>query len=93
MFYWSYEKENPLINIRNIMTLRYDPTQRGIISVKNIGNDDVKNRRKPYPTSRDIEIRLRSVIKETIAKYKPERISLALSSGVDSNVILSIVTW
>ena len=91
MFYWSYEKENPLINICNVMTLRYDPTQRGIISVKNMGNDDVKNRRKPYPTSRDIEIRLRSVIKETIAKYKPERISLALSSGVDSNVILSIL--
>ena len=51
----------------------------------------VKNRRKPYPTSQDIETHLRNVIKGTIAKYKPERISLALSSGVDSNVILSLL--
>lgn len=80
-----------MINICNIMTLRYDPTQRGILSLKDIGNDVVKNRRKPYPTSRDIETHLRSVVKGTIAKYKPERISVALSSGVDSTVILSLI--
>src|SRR6476619_654255 len=73
------------------MTLRYDPTQRGIISLKSIGNDVVKNRRKPYPTSRDVETNVRNVVKRTIAKYKPERISVALSSGVDSNVILSLI--
>jgi len=91
MFYWSYEKKNPLINICNIMTLRYDPTQRGILSLKSIGNDVVKNRRKPYPTSRDVEANVRNVLKRTMAKYKPERISVALSSGVDSNVILSLI--
>jgi hypothetical protein len=63
------------------MTLRYDPTQRGIISLKSIGNDVVKNRRKPYPTSRDVEANVRNVLKRTMAKYKPERISVALSSG------------
>ena len=91
MFYLSYEKKNPLINICNVMTLRYDPTQRGILSLKSIGNDVVQNRRKPYPTSRDVEAHLRNVVKRTIAKYKPERISVALSSGVDSNVILSLI--
>ena len=46
MFYWSYEKENPLINICNIVTLRYAPTQRGLISL-NMGNDDVKKKTLP----------------------------------------------
>jgi len=73
------------------MTLRYDPTQRDVLSIKKVGNDVVKNRRKPYPTSLDIETHLRNVIKGTIAKYQPERVSVALSSGVDSNVILSLV--
>ena len=58
MFYWSYEKENPLINICNIVTLRYAPTQRGLISL-NMGHI----RRKPYPTSRDIEAYIRNVVK------------------------------
>jgi len=53
--------------------------------------DVIKNRIEPYPTSRDIEAHLRNVVKGTIAKYKPERISVALSSGVDSNVILSLI--
>jgi asparagine synthase (glutamine-hydrolysing) len=91
MFYLSYEKKNPLINICNIMTLRYDPTQRGILSLKSMGNDVVKNRKKPYPTSRDVEANIRNVVRRTIAKYKPEGISVALSSGVDSNVILSLI--
>ena len=91
MFYLSYEKKNPLINICNIMTLRYDPTQRGILSLKSIGNDLIQNRRKPYPTSRDVEANLRNVVKRTMAQYKPDRISVALSSGVDSNVILSLI--
>ena len=91
MFYLSYGKKNPLINICNVMTLRYDPTQRGILSLKIIGNHVVQNRREPYPTSQDIEAHLRNVVKRTIAKYNPERISVALSSGVDSNVILSLI--
>ena len=50
MIYLSLGKKNQLINICNVMTLRYDPTQRGVLSLKNIGNEVVKNRRKPYPT-------------------------------------------
>ena len=67
------------------MTLRYDPTQRGLISL-NMGNDEVKNKK----TLPDIT-RRRNVVKRTMAKYKPERISVALSSGVDSNVILLLI--
>jgi asparagine synthase (glutamine-hydrolysing) len=91
MIYLSYGKKNPLINICNVITLRYDPTQRGILSLKVIGNHVVQNRRKPYPTSQDVGAHLRNVVKRSIAKYKPERISVALSSGVDSNVILSLI--
>ncbi len=53
--------------------------------------DVIKNRREPYPTPHDIEARLRQVIKATFAKYRPERISVALSTGVDSNLILSLI--
>jgi asparagine synthase (glutamine-hydrolysing) len=73
------------------MTLRYDPTQRGVLFLKSIGNDVVQNRKKPYPTSQDVEAQLRNVVRRTMTKYNPKHISVALSSGIDSNVILSLI--
>jgi asparagine synthase (glutamine-hydrolysing) len=75
-----------------MLTLRYDPTTEIKSSVPKIDSDRVQNRRSDtYPSSNDIERELRIVIRENISRINPERISLALSTGVDSNLMLSLI--
>lgn len=81
-----------LIDIRNILTLRYDPTIEIKTPVPKVVPDQVKvKRNKTYPTSKEIEKELRLIIKNNISRYEPKTISLALSTGVDSNLILSLI--
>ena len=81
-----------LIDIRNILTLRYDPTLEIKSSVPEIIPDQVKsNRSEPYPSSKEIEKEFRLIIKKDISELDPKRVSLALSTGVDSNLILSLL--
>ena len=51
--------EETFPNICNIMTLRYDPSKPQTKLVKDISDNSMKNRRKPYPSFKDIEIQLR----------------------------------
>ena len=44
-----------------------------------------------YPSSKDIEKELRKIISTAISKHNPKTISLALSTGVDSNLILALL--
>ena len=76
-------------DICNIMTLRYDPSKQ-IKLVKDINYESIKNRTRPYPSFKEIETHLREVIRNSILELNPTSISLALSSGVDSNLILSL---
>src|SRR6188508_2235344 len=81
-----------LIDIRNMLTLRYDPTIEIKTSVPKVVPDQVKiNRNKTYPSSKEIEKELRQIIKNNISKFEPKTISLALSTGVDSNLMLSLI--
>lgn len=81
-----------LIDIRNILTLRYDPTTEIKSPVPKIAPDQVKSKRgNTIPSSKDIESELRSIIKNNISRLDPKRISLALSTGVDSNLMLSLI--
>jgi asparagine synthetase B (glutamine-hydrolysing) len=80
-----------LIDIRNVLTLRYDPTIEIKSSIPQIETNQIKNRSNTFPSSQDIERELRAIIRENISRQNPERISLALSSGVDSNLILSLI--
>ncbi|HJT84648.1 MAG TPA: asparagine synthase C-terminal domain-containing protein [Nitrososphaeraceae archaeon] len=84
------EKSFP--NISNIMTLRYDPSKPRTKLIKHITYESMKDRSKPYPSFKDIETQLRKLIKKNILKLKPTNISLALSSGIDSNLILSLLS-
>ena len=78
-------------NIGNIMTLRYDPSNSGVKLLKDIRQDSIKNRTTPYPSFKDIEIQLRKIIRKNLSKLNPNCISLALSSGVDSHLILYLL--
>ena len=81
-----------MIDIRNLLTLRYDPTIEIQSPIPKIDINQIKNRRSDtYPSSKDVEGQLRSIIKNNISRLDPKRISLALSTGVDSNLILSLI--
>ena len=81
-----------LIDIRNTLTLRYDPTIEVGSSVPKLVSDQVKVKRNgTYPSSKDIEKELRNIISTAISKHNPKTISLALSTGVDSNLMLALL--
>jgi asparagine synthase (glutamine-hydrolysing) len=74
-----------------MLTLRYDPTIEIKSLIPQIDISQIKNRSNTYPSSEDIERELRAIIRESISHINPERISLALSTGVDSNLMLSLI--
>lgn len=81
-----------MIDIRNTLTLRYDPTIEVGSSVPKLVSDQVKVKRNgTYPSSKDIEKELRNIISTAISKHNPKTISLALSTGVDSNLMLALL--
>jgi asparagine synthase (glutamine-hydrolysing) len=60
--------------------------------VPKLVSDQVKVRRNgTYPSSKDIEKELRNIISTAISKHNPKTISLALSTGVDSNLMLALL--
>src|ERR1044071_10285822 len=72
-----------LIDIRNMLTLRYDPTIEIKPIVPKIVPDQVKIKRDgPYPSSKKIEKELRQIIINRISKFEPETVSLTFSTGV-----------
>ena len=77
-------------DICNMMTMRYDPYKKEQY-LKNIEYNSIRNRTLPYPSYEDIELSLRSIIRNQITSLNPKNISLALSSGVDSNLVLSLI--
>jgi asparagine synthase (glutamine-hydrolysing) len=75
-----------------MLTLRYDPTIEVGSSVPKLVSDQVKVKRNgTYPSSKDIEKELRNIISTAISKHNPKTISLALSTGVDSNLMLALL--
>ncbi|MGI0032685.1 MAG: hypothetical protein ACRD97_05370, partial [Nitrososphaeraceae archaeon] len=66
-----------MIDIRNMLTLRYDPTTEIKSPIPKIDINQVNNRRSDtYPSSKEIEMELRAIIKNNISRLNPKRISL-----------------
>lgn len=81
-----------MIDIRNTLTLRYDPTIEVTSSVPKIAPELIKIKRNgTYPSSKHVEKELRDIISTAISSHNPKMISLALSTGVDSNLMLSLL--
>ena len=91
IFLYMQRIEKSFLNICNIMTLRYDPTQQGEKPVKDLSYESMKNRTVDCPSFKDVERELRRTIRKHISKSNPSKISIALSSGVDSNLILLLL--
>ena len=80
-----------MIDIRNILTLRYDPTIEIKSPIPQIDINQIESRKGPIPSPEDLELELRTNIRDNITCLNPKKISLALSTGVDSNLILSLI--
>ena len=80
-----------MIDIRNILTLRYDPTTEIKSPIPQIDINQIESRKGAFPSPEDIELELRSNIRKNITGLNPKKISLALSTGVDSNLMLSLI--
>ena len=84
--------DKSFLNICNIMTLRYDPSQpQEEKQVKDLRYETMKRRTTDCPSVMTIERELRKTIRRQISKSKSSNLSLALSSGVDSNLILLLL--
>jgi len=95
-----------LVNIGTILTLRYDPSSNSLIKgdngsggvIRNIPPKEISQLRHVFskdhnniPSPQDLENEIRHLIKIRIEESKANRIAVALSSGVDSNVIFSLI--
>ena len=91
------------MNIGNILTLYYPSSD---LVTEDIKRDGIRNippkeisqlrqtitkDRNNIPSSQDLENEIRRLIKIRIDESKEKRIAIALSSGVDSNVIFSLI--
>jgi len=89
--------KQPLVNISNLLTLRYDPTSVSTNEIRNITYKEISNWRRGQqhangiPSDKDVENAIRRLIRMRIEEYQVNRITVALSSGIDSNVILSLI--
>jgi asparagine synthase (glutamine-hydrolysing) len=92
IFGYMQQIEKSYINICNIMTLRYDPSQQlKEKQVIDISYETMKSRTSNCPSTMAIERELRQGIRNYISKSNTSNISIALSSGVDSNLILLLL--
>ena len=86
--------ELAVINVANLLTLRYDPNTGNNGTIRNISYQDVLNSRQSssrVPSSEEIEAKIRKKIRDEIDKRGTRRISLALSAGIDSNLIFCLI--
>jgi asparagine synthase (glutamine-hydrolysing) len=83
-----------VVNVANLLTLRYDPDTGHHKTIRSISSQEILNYRRasnPVPSSKEIEALLRTKIKEKIEELGPQSVSAAISAGIDSNVVLCLV--
>jgi asparagine synthase (glutamine-hydrolysing) len=83
-----------VVNVANLLTLRYDPDADHHKTIRNISSQEILNYRQasnPVPSSKEIEALLRTKIRDKIEELGPQTLSTAISAGIDSNVVLCLV--
>jgi asparagine synthase (glutamine-hydrolysing) len=83
-----------VVNVANLLTLRYDPDAGNGGAIRNILSQEILNSRQTTdypPSSEEIETVLRKEIRNKINALGAKRIPLAISAGIDSNLILCLI--
>ena len=74
--------------IRNILTLRYDPSQNSLLPALQWNDFSINTH---DPSLEHIEKHIENYISKKVENFDVKRISLALSGGVDSSLILAFI--
>ena len=85
------ENSNSTINpssLVNILTLRYDPNLKSNLPIKT--PNDFKSTIESIPID-SIEKSILNYIEQKLETYSNEKISIALSGGIDSTLVLSLI--
>jgi len=85
------DKNNSITNsssIVNILTLRYDPNLKPNLPIKTW--NDFESNTEPVSTQ-SIENSISNYIQQKLENFDGDKISIALSGGVDSTLVLSLV--
>jgi asparagine synthase (glutamine-hydrolysing) len=90
MFYKTVIRK-VLVDLCNLMTLRYDPAQQNTSQLRKLTYGDFKGSQEPFPSPTDVEVALRLAIRKTVIESRTQSVSVALSAGIDSTVILSLI--
>jgi asparagine synthase (glutamine-hydrolysing) len=83
-----------VVNVANLLTLRYDPEVGNNGTIRNVSYKEVLNLRQSsdhVPSSPEVEAVLRKKIRNQIHEFGAKRISLAISAGIDSNLIFCLI--
>jgi asparagine synthase (glutamine-hydrolysing) len=83
-----------VVNVANLLTLRYDPDAGNNGTIRNILYQEILSSRQTTdypPSSEEIETVLRKEIRNKINTLGAKRIPLAISAGIDSNLILCLI--
>ena len=83
-----------MVNVTNLLTLRYDPDAGNSGAIRNILSQEILNSRQTTrysPSSEEIETALRYEIRNKINTLGAKRVPLAISAGIDSNLILCLI--
>lgn len=83
-----------MVNVANLLTLRYDPEVGNNGTIRNISYKEVLKFRQSsdhVPSSAQVEAVLRKKIRNQIHEFGAKRISLAISAGIDSNLIFCLI--
>jgi asparagine synthase (glutamine-hydrolysing) len=83
-----------VVNVANLLTLRYDPDAGNNGVIRSILPQEILNSRQTFdcpPSSEEIEIVLREEIREKVNALGAKQISMAISAGIDSNLILCMI--
>ena len=83
-----------MVNFVNLLTLRYDPDADHNKTIRDIPSQEILNYRQvtnSVPSCKEIESALRKEIRDKINGFGPKRVSMAISAGIDSNVILCLM--
>ena len=84
----SYNLTLQPLSIVNILTLRYDPSIKPNLPIKTW--KDFQSANKP-PNVEFIEKSICHSIEQKLTKFDGEKISIALSGGIDSTLVLSLI--
>ncbi|MGA7367580.1 MAG: asparagine synthase C-terminal domain-containing protein [Nitrososphaeraceae archaeon] len=81
------------MNLLPLLTLRYDPLDMYVpaFRLRDVSVTDLIKSKQNLVSVRILENKIRSAIRREVEKFNPNKLCVALSAGVDSNLVLCLL--